>query len=224
MGEVLWQMLPLILGSALLPIWIIIVLMLLSGENGLAKGAAFVGGATVARLVQGVLFGLVFAGDSAADTDNGNRLILATLLVVLGIALLITAFKQWHNEPDPDAPPPRVLTTLAELSPLQSFGMGALLVAVGAKLWVFTLGALAVIGGSELGRSESIVAYLLFVFFAELLVILPVVAYAVAPKQSASKLDAARQWMERNQRVIMIIVSLVFGAIFLWKGLSGLLG
>ena len=97
------------------------------------------------------------------------------------------------------------------------------LVLVAAKLWVFTLGAIAVIGASGLGRTESIVAYILFVFFAELLLILPVVAYAVAPRQAAASLNGARMWLERNQRVIAIIVSLVFGAIFLWKGLSGLL-
>jgi hypothetical protein len=222
MSEVLLQMFPLILGSALLPIWIIIVLMLLSGDNGLAKGAAFVAGATSARLVQGVLFGLVFSKDAATQTDAGASVLVSTLLLVLGIALLIAAYKQWSHEPDPDAPPPKLLASLAGLSPLKSFGLGALLVAVAAKLWVFTLGAIATIGAADLGRTESIVAYLLYVFFAELLVILPVVAYAVAPKQAASKFGAMREWLERNNRVIAIVVSLVFGLLFLWKGLSGL--
>ena len=141
MGAVYVEMLPLILGAALLPVWIIIVLMLLSGDRGVVKGAAFVAGVTLVRLVQGVLFGFVFSGGGTAQTDAGATVFKSTLLLVLGIILLITAYKKWSKAPDPDAPPPKLFESLAGMSPLKAFGMGALLVLVAVKLWVFTLGA-----------------------------------------------------------------------------------
>ena len=52
----------------------------------------------------------------------------------------------------------------------------------------------------------------------------PIVVYAVAPMQSAKTLDAAQGWLERHNRVIVIAISLVFGLLFLFKGITGLTG
>lgn len=224
MGQVYLQMLPLILGAAILPLWIIIVLMLLSGQGGLARGAAFVAGVTLMRLLQGVLFGLVFSQGSNAESDAGSGLIKATLLTVLGIMLLVTAYKQWRKEPDPDAPPPKLLASLADMSAAKAFGLGIVLPLVAAKLWVFTLSAISIIDAANLGRTSSIVAYLLYVISAQLLILLPVLAYAIAPKWASVTLDAARAWLDEQNRVIVIVVSLVFGLLFVWQGVSGLTG
>jgi len=222
MAEVFVDMLPLIIGAMLLPVYVIIVLMLLSGENGLAKGIAFVSGITLTRVLQGIIFGFMLTGrnDSAAGASP-NR-ILPTLLLVLGILLLITAYKKWAKEPDPDAPPPTYLDSLAGMSTPKTLAMGALLVAVGAKLWVFTLGAINTIGAANLGRGSSIVAYLLYVIAAQLLIILPVIAYAIAPAWAGKTLGNVRMWLDQHNRVIMIVVSLVFGLLFLWQGIAGL--
>jgi hypothetical protein len=45
----------------------------------------------------------------------------------------------------------------------------------------------------------------------------------VAPQQSARPLKAAEAWLERNNRVIMIAVSLFFGVYLLYKGIGGLI-
>lgn len=54
------SLLPLIIGAAVVPIWIIVVLFLLRGEGGLLKGAAFAAGGLSVRVVQGIFFGYVF--------------------------------------------------------------------------------------------------------------------------------------------------------------------
>ena len=56
------------------------------------------------------------------------------------------------------------------------------------------------------------------------LVLAPIVVYAAAPTQSAKTLDAAQGWLERHNRVIVIAISLVFGLLFLVKGITGLTG
>ena len=224
MGSVIVQMLPLIVGAAVVPIWIIMVLFLLRSEGGLLKAAAFAAGAILVRLAQGILFGYVFGKSAEASGESGSSVIVSTLLLVIGILMLIAAFKQWRKEDDPDAPPPKWIAAVSGLSAAKAFGMGALLVAIAAKQWVFTLSAIGVIGQAQLSQAENVMAFLFYVLAASSLVLAPIIVYAVAPTQSAKSLDAAQGWLERHNRVIVIAISLIFGLLFLWKGIAGLIG
>ena len=169
MGSVMISLIPLIIGSAVVPIQIIIDILLLKNPGkGLLKAIAYVGGMTTLRLLQGLIFGLILTNSTATSTteDNGRSPIVSTLLLVLGILLLVTAYKQWRKEDDPDAPPPKWLTIIDSITPLKAFGLGFGLLLIGGKFWVFTLGALGLIGQAQLGQPSSTVAYLLFVLLA----------------------------------------------------------
>ncbi len=216
------ELLPMILGNILAPLWLIIVLLLLASPNGLLKASAFVLGMTLTRVAQGVLFGLVLgSSDKAAE---GDGLVAATLKLVLGILLLIAAFKKWRKEEDPDEPPPKWMQSLEQATPLKVLGIGALGIAIGAKLWAFTLSALAVINEAGLDRTDAIIAYAAYIFFAQILLILALLFAAVAPKQSQSVLQRANTWLTTYNRPISITVSLIFGLLFTWNGVSAFLG
>ena len=226
MESVIVSLLPLIIGSAVVPVQIIIAILLLKNPNqGLLKVSAYVGGMTTIRLLQGLIFGLILANRSGASTEesSGNGLVVSTLLLVLGILLLITAYKQWRKDDDPDAPPPKWLTMIDSLTPLKAFGIGFGLLLVGGKFWVFTLGAIGMIGEAQLGQPSSTVAFLLFVLLAESLLLLPILIRMIIPEQSKSLLEATSAWLTRYNRPIVIAVSLVFGLLFLYSGISGLL-
>jgi hypothetical protein len=78
------NLLPLVVGAAVLPLWIIPALLLLRSEGGVLKAAAVAAGAMTVRVSQGILFGYVF--DTAADTSGGeSKFITSTLLLVVGI-------------------------------------------------------------------------------------------------------------------------------------------
>jgi hypothetical protein len=98
------------------------------------------------------------------------------------------------------------------------------MVAIAAKQWVFTLSAIGVIGQAQMSQAEDVVAFLFYVLAASSLVLTPIVVYAVAPTQSAKSLDAAQGWLERHNRAIVIAISLIFGLLFLFKGIFGLIG
>ena len=218
------SLLPLIIGAAVVPVWIIIVLFLLRSPGGLAKAAAFAAGGILVRLVQGILFGYILGSSASSSSESGSNLIVSTLLLVIGLLMLITAFRQWRKEDDPDAPPPKWMATVSGLSTAKAFGMGALLVAIAAKQWVFSLSAIGMIGQAQLSQSENVLWFLFFVLAAESLVLIPIVVYAAAPTQSAKTLAATQDWLGRHNRLIMIAVSLVFGLLFLFKGVTGLIG
>ena len=224
MDAVIVYLLPLVVGAALLPTWIILALFLLRGEGGVRKALAFAAGAMTVRLVQGILFGYVFGTAADVYGESGSNLITSTLLLVVGIVMLITALMKWRKEEDPDAPPPKWMAILGGLSALQAFGIGALLMALDVKQWVLTLSAIAVIEQAQLSHTGNVLTYLLFVVAAQSLVLAPILVSAVAPTQAARMLDAMQGWVERNSRVIMIAVLLVFGVWLLWKGIAGLIG
>ncbi len=224
MGSVLSDLVPVIIGAAVVPAWIIIVLFALRSESGLSKALAIVGGATVVRLAQGILFGYVFGSSGEASSGGGPGPIASTLLTVVGILLLVTAVKYWRKEDDPDAPPPKWMASIGGMAPLTAFGVGALFTAISVKRWTFTLLAISIVEEAALGQAQSLAAFLIYLVGTELLALIPIGAYALAPQQSAGALEGAASWLQSNNRVITITVSTLFGVFFLWKGISGLLG
>jgi hypothetical protein len=224
MGTALASLGPLILGAAIDPVWIIVALFLLRGDGGMVRGAAFASGAMGVRVLQGMLFGYVFASAADAQDENGAGIMASTLLLTVGILLLITAAKRWRKEDDPDAPPPKWMATLSAVPPFRAFTMGGLLMALAIKQWFFTLSAIAVIDGAQLGPTRSLLASLLFVVAAQSPVLVAVGVCAVAPIWFAALRDAAQEWLERNGRAITIAASSMFGIVFLRQGISGLLG
>jgi hypothetical protein len=224
MADVILKLIPMMLGTALAPIWIILVLLILQSSNGLVKAVAFVAGITTIRLLQGITFGAVFGIEKVAEeATSGLTPVVSILLIVVGILLLIAAIKMLCEEADPDAPPSKWLALIDSTSPLKVFGLGGLLTLVATKMWVFTLSAIGVIRQSDLSQAESMTTFLIYVGGAESLMILPLLIYAIAPRRSTTILRPATTWLKKYNRPITIAVSLIFGSLFLWKGISGLL-
>ncbi len=221
MDSIIATLLPFIIGSAVVPIQIIVVTLLLTSEKrGPLKAIAFVLGMTVARLAQGVLFGLVLTGGSGDPADAGNSGVKATALTILGLLLLTTAYKKWAKEPDPDAPPPKWLTMLEGITPLKALLLGAGFVLIAAKLWVFILGAINAIGEAQLGQPASTWTFLLFILLAQSLLLIPILIRLLIPQRAKSLLASLADWLKRYNDPIVIAISLIFGVLFLYQGLS----
>lgn len=225
MEAIIIALLPFIIGSAVVPLQIIIVILLLTGEKqGPLKAIAFLLGMTLARLAQGYLFQLIISGGSGDPADvDGVSWIKSTVLLLLGIFLLITAYKKWANEPDPDAPPPQWMTMLEGITPLRAFLFGAGVILIAIKLWVFTLGALSVIDEAQLGQPDSTIAYLVYVLLAQSILIMAILLRLLLPGPAGRLLRSFNAWLERYNRQIVMVVSLVFGVLFIYQGVTGFL-
>lgn len=222
MGEMIIKLTPFIIGSAVVPLQVMMIILLLNSANqGLFKAICLVAGMTAVRLLQGVIFGLILSPESGET--SGKSPVVSTLLLVLGILLLITFYKQWRNEDDPDGPPPRWMVMLDGLTPLKAFGMGAGLVLISGKFWVFTLSAIGVIEEAVSGQPSSTLAFLLFILLAQSLLLFAILVRVVIPGQSKSILESISAWLTRYNRPIVMVVSLVFGCLFFYQGVSGLL-
>jgi hypothetical protein len=217
-----WRnLLPLALASALVPAPLVATILLMRSST-LAAGA-WVAGMSVVRLAQGVVFGLIFSGGSSAATETpaGRSAIVSGVLLVVSIMLFATAAQKLFGDDDPDAPPPGWMALIATMGPGRAFLLGAGLLVVNAKFWVFTLGALAAIEEADLARHESIASFLVFAVLAIAPQLLALGFAAIAPTRSRSLLGAVADWLQRNNRAIVVVVSLVFGTWFLAKALTG---
>ncbi len=208
----------------MLPVWIVLTLFILRSDGGLLKATMFLAGATLVRLVQGIAFGLLYEASASSYGEESAGLIGATLLLLVGVFMLITAVKKWAKQEDPDAPPPQWMTMFDGLTPLRAFGMGVLLTVVAVKQWVFTLSAVSIIVAAQLPTATNVALFLGYAVAAQSLLLTPVVITAVAPAWSAQTLDRVQAWLERHNRAIVVTVSLVFGLWFTWRGVTGLLG
>jgi len=220
----LWStLLPLAVASAVVPAQIVITVLLLRGPAGRRAAAAWVAGMTVVRLGQGVLFGLLIRSeDVASGSSDDAGLVASVLLLVLGIVLLVTAGRAAVAGDDPDAPPPRWMTAFDSVRPGKAFLLGAGLLAISAKSWVFTLTALGAIDAAEVSGSAAGLTYLGFVVLAQSLVLAVLVVAVVAPRRSDALLERVSVWLDEHDRFIVIGVGLVFGSWFLLKALDGL--
>ncbi|HZQ45441.1 MAG TPA: GAP family protein [Verrucomicrobiae bacterium] len=224
MGRTIVEFIPIMIGAAVAPVWIMLVLLLLRNRGGLSKAIAFVSGQILVRLAQGIVFRGMSGSSTGTQMEERMAIVVDTLFLVGGVLLWITALKKWCKEEDPDEPPPKWMAMLNSISTPKAFGLSILLMTVAAKQWIFTFSALGLIREAELPGLDSAIAFLVFILGAQSLVLIPIGVYVVAPKHAPRLLEATIQWLERNNRTIAIVVSMVFGTYFIFKGIAGLRG
>ena len=222
MGDLWLNLVPLVLGSAVVPAPLVVTPLLL--RSSVRTAGAWVAGMAVARLLQGALFGLVLSDAStpATETPAGRTALVSGMLLVLGVALYVAAAQQLLGGDDPDTPPPRWMAMVESVRPGRAFLLGAGFVGISAKLWVFTLGALAAVEEAHVGTRAAVATYLAFVALALAPQLAALAFTLVAPGRARRLLERVAGRLQRDNRLIVIALGLVFGTWFLVKALRGL--
>jgi hypothetical protein len=219
----LWgTLLPLAIASAIVPIQLVITVLLMQSVHGRVTSVAWVAGMLTVRIGQGILVGLVLGsgGPNGGDADSSTAVSL--LLLVVAILFLVMAARKLVDDPDEDAPPPRWMARVQGATPSRAYLMGVGMLLIGAKFWVFTMGAISAIDVADRGRGEAVLTYLAFVLIA-MSIHLAIVGMAYAAPARADVATARfSSVLTRYDRPITITLGLVFGTWFLAKSLSGL--
>ena len=221
LGPAIGDLLPSAIGVALSPLPIVAVVLMLATPRAKVNGVAFAVGWVVGlTLVSAAV--LLLAG--GADTSGGTRTAVDWLKIVFGLGLLLVAKRQWDARPAPgeEASLPKWMTTLEEFDAARSGLVGAALAAVNPKNLMLTLAAAASIAQAGLSAGDDVVAVAVFVLVASVSIVAPVVAYLVLGEKAAAPLAELRDWMSRNNAVIMMVVCLVLAAKLVGAGIAGL--
>ena len=218
----LWASLaPFILASALMPGKLVIVLSLLGSPGRVRTAGAAVGGTILVRLLQGLVFGMILHWGSRDHSKNGQGWIVPSILLVVAVLLIVTAIRELMGGDDPDDPPPKWMAALSSMTPPIAFLLGAGVILVSVKMWIFTFAAIGLIGDAGMTRPANVVTYVIFVLLSVGTHLAIVFAAAVFPTRSEVLLNRALGWLRAHNRIMMIVIGFGFGGWFLYKGLHG---
>lgn len=201
---------------------ITIVILLLISDNGWRKGVAYVLGYVGSYTVIGV--SVVLAGYTVSE--NGSRepgKVLPLLFIVLGLLLLWLTQRNWRKPLSENKESPRLFAIVDRVSPLKAFAFGALVTIINFKNLAIFLTAVSLPLVSDLPLAQKIIIVLLDVLVFCAFVIAPVLIYVAFPSQADERLKWIKQTLESHSRPIGIWVPLLFGLLFLIRGLIGLL-
>ena len=221
----LWTtLLPLVIGSAVVPTQIVVTGVLLRSSRG--KAVAWIAGMAGLRVLQGVLFGLVFAeARSHATSAGGPRILTSGLLLAIAVLFYATALRQAIAGDDAAAaaaPAPQWLSRVESMPGVAAFGAGAAYVALSPEKWVFTLTAIGAIADAALGPWASVLNFAAFVALT-VSTGLSVFGFATLDPERAAAVSArVGRWFERRARIVTVLLGAVFGTWFLLKALSAL--
>lgn len=222
MGQAIGEALPFAIGVAISPVPIIaIILMLLSTRAG-ANSAAFLAGWVLGVSGASVVL-LALTSQANSDSTSSSSTASGVIKLVLGVLCLALAAKNLRNRPGADGPAelPAWLKSIESITPGKSFGLGVLLSAVNPKNVLMIAGAMAVIAPYDLAGSDVVVVGV-FVLIAISTVLAPVVVYRFAGARAQPLLDGLRDWLAKENAVVMGVLMAVIGFVLIGKGISAL--
>jgi len=224
MGQGISAILTFAIGVAISPVPIIAVILMLFSDRAKVNGPAFLVGwvlslAVVCTIIYVVSHdGNVATSSTASDSVSWGK-------IVLGVALLALARRNWRKRPAPGAQAemPKWLATVESVSPVKAFGLAVVLAAVNPKNLILTAGAaagLAQVPG--LTTTDAIVAIAVFVAIASLTIVGPVLYALIGGGTARTSLESAKAWLTTHNAAVMAVLFLVFGVDLIAKGLPPL--
>ncbi len=137
--------------------------------------------------------------------------------------LLVVAVHQWRagHAQDDVASFPKWMGALDSFTPLKAAGMGTALVAVNLKNLFLMIGAAAAIVQTGIPAGQQALAWTVFTLVVSIGVAAPIVVYFAMGARAPSLLEGSRNWMARNNSVIMAVVGLIFGVKMIGDAITG---
>ena len=201
---------------------ITLVILLLLSDRGWRNGLGYALGYISAYSVIGI--SVVLLGYRAAENSPSEpSLFFPILLLFFGTLLLWLAFRNWRKPASDKQEEPRFFSVVDKITPPKAFGFGAMVSVINFKNLALFLTASSVVVLSDLPITEKITIILLVVLVFCLSVIIPITIYLIFPKRAKELLDGIKEFLNRHSRPIGIYAPLLFGLIFLLKGISDLL-
>jgi hypothetical protein len=217
MTQAIGEILGFAVGVAISPVPIIALILMLFSKSATSNSLAFLGGWLVGLAgVSIIVLAIGFEGSDGSNDSGG------WVRVVIGLLFLALAAKQWRGRPhDGDEPHmPAWMASIDQFSAVKAFGVGLLLAAVNPKNLGLTIAAAATIGAAGLGTADEAVVVGVYVVFASITLIVPVVGYLVARKRFTPVLDSMKVWLIANDATVMAVLFVVLGAKVLGDGMS----
>ena len=201
---------------------ITLVILLLISDRGWRNGLAYALGYTGAYCVIGisaVSFGYRMVQNNGSEPPLGASI----FMLFLGILLFGIAFRNKRKPTVENPAPPRFFSLVNSLSPLKSLGFGSAVSLINFKNLALYLTALSGVILSDLLLQQKIIIALAAAIIFCLSVIIPVSIYLLFPKRAGILLNILKNAIQKHSHAIGIWAPVIFGLIFISKGISQIL-
>jgi threonine/homoserine/homoserine lactone efflux protein len=221
-GDVIGQMLPIAVGIAVSPLPIVAVVLMLATPRGRVDGPAFVLAWIVGLGAIGAVV-IALSGDDAEADSGGTPGWVSGLKLGLGILLLVLGLKEWRGRPrgGAQAELPKWMRALDTFGPVKALGAGVVLSLLNPKNLLLAIGGATVIAQGGLSAGQEAGALAIFVLIGTIGVAIPVVISFAMGDRSRHLLDEMKDWMARNNAVIMAVLLLIIGVKLIGDAISG---
>ncbi|GAA1933244.1 GAP family protein [Microbacterium aoyamense] len=221
MNGVVGDILPVALGVAISPVPIIAAILMLLSPKARVTSVGFLLGWVLGIVLASTIFTLLASvlPDSGEDESAPVK---GVIQLALGALLLLLAVRNWRNRPKPGEEPemPKWMGAIDSMSFFGAAGLGILLSGVNPKNLLLSASAGVTIGSAALGTGATIGAIAIFTVIAASTVLVPVLAYLLAADRLRGPLDALREWLAKQNALIMAVLLLVLGVVVIGKGIG----
>ena len=223
MGQAIGQSLPFAVGLAVSPFPLVAMVLILGTPHGRVNGPVFALASIAGMAAVGALV-LVLAGDEAATDSGAPARWVTWLRLVLGLLLLAYAAKGFLRRPPADAEQktPGWMRALDSLTVVGAAGMGVLLSALNPKNLVLAVAGAAAIAQQDLPAGQAAGALAVMVAIGTLGVTVPLAMTLVLGARGDAALGSVKDWMVRNNGLIIAVVALIFGVSLVGDAISAL--
>ncbi|MBV9321722.1 MAG: GAP family protein [Mycobacterium sp.] len=218
-GSVLAGLIPLGLVISLSPITVIPTVLVLQAPRPRPSGLAFLAGWVLGLAALTALS--VGASGLLGGLDKSPPRWASWLRVVLGAALIVLGIYRWlswYGLPDS----PRWMRSFASITPPRAVMTAVALVVLRPDVLLICVPAGLAIGAAGLGAAGDWIAAAFFVAIAASTVAIPVLAYAATGERLDDALARLKNWMDKNNAVLMAALLVVIGLMVFYNGIRAL--
>ena len=220
-GQAVGQSLPFAVGIAVSPPPVIVAVLILVTPRARSNGPAYLAGWMFGLAAVGTIV-LLVAPEGESDS-GGPATWVSALKLVLGLALLALAVKQWRGRDSGEEEPetPKWMGAIDDFSVPKAFGAGVALSAANPKNLLFALGAEATIAETGISGTEEVVAFVDLPRDREPGCRPAGRGLSRARRPGGGILEPLKSWLIRHNALIMGVLLLLIGATLIGDAIAG---
>ena len=224
MSELILSLVPLAIAASIQPPQVIALVVLMQTKQGASNGWAYVVGMAAFRLAFGAIFWFAISTVEQTIEVSGDRfeIFVGAVLTVLGLLLLVSALRQGTSASIQDEPAVSWMEKLQTVKPMQAAWVGIAFLALDPKDWLVDISAIDLIAAADLGGWESLLTYFVYILLAQLVLLIPLIMALVNPQKAQESLERLKVWLEKHERTVMVLFSILLGCLFIYSGLAHL--
>lgn len=214
------EVVPLAVATAVSPLPLVVMLVVLLTPRAVPNGFALASGWATALLVVGAAtMALVGAG---AGVDEQSRPV-ALLEGLLGVGLLVLALRQWRRRPRgaADATIPRWLSVADRFSPQRAYAMGAVLVLANPKNLALTVAAGGAVATATGEIGDRVASLVFFAALGTVGLVVPLGLRIALGTRAVGLLSRWRRWLVAHGTPIACAVLVLIGVLLIARGATG---